>query len=186
MNLVPQSKSVKRRIVYVDDKVQKGLLIALVTLEVLLIAATLWMLYVQLGAVVDAKLYRVHFIETPNIYPLLLKTALIGVVGLIAVNALMLWVAGWVWARHVDSILQPFRELIGKVESLDFSVDESVNIPHNVVSLALTWRDTKRQNLLRLRQEIARLDEFSELPDVETRRRASEILKTIRGLLPKQ
>jgi len=186
MNLNAQSNSIKRRIVYVDDKVQKGLLIALVTLEVTLIVATLWMLYVQMGAVVDANLYRVHFVTTPNIYPLLLKTALIGVVGLIVVNALMLWIAGWVWARHVDSILQPFRELIGKVESLDFRVDKAVDIPHNIVSLALTWRNTKRQNLRLLRQEIAQLNELDDLSNVETQQRASEILKAIRRLLPNQ
>ena len=186
MNLIAQSNSIKRRIVYVDDKVQKGLLVALVTLEVALIVVTLWMLYVQMGAVVDANLYRVHFVSAPNIYPLLLKTALIGVVGLIAVNVLMLWVAGWVWARHVDSILQPFRKLISKVEALDFSVDKTEDIPHNVVSLALTWRNTKRQNLRLLRQEIARLDEFDDLSKAEAQQRASEILKAIRRLLPAQ
>src|SRR4030065_2767874 len=106
MNAKPQSDIIKRRIVYVDDKVQKGLLIALVTLEALLIAGTLWMMYVQMGEVMDANLSRVHFYEQPNIYPLLFKTALAGVIGLIAINVLGLWVAGWGGARYVHWIVK--------------------------------------------------------------------------------
>lgn len=184
MNPIPKSNLVKRRIIYVDDKVQKGLLIALVTLEVLLIAGTLWMLYVQMGEVVDANLYRVHFSDKPNIYPLLLKTALVGVIGLIAINVLVLWVAGWVWARHVDSILKPFRELIGKVEALDFSEDAAIAIPHKVVDLALAWRHSKRQDMLRLRREIARLDELGDLSDAGAQQRARALLEAIREQLP--
>jgi len=184
MNAKPQSDIIKRRIVYVDDKVQKGLLIALVTFEVLLIAGTLWMMYVQMGEVVDANLYRVHFSEQPNIYPLLFKTALAGVIGLIAINVLVLWVAGWVWARYVDSILKPFRELIEKVEALDFSEDAVVVIPHRVVDLALAWRRSKRHELLELRKEIARLDELGDLSDAGARARARATLETIRGSLP--
>ena len=184
MNTMPQSNPIKRRIVYVDDKVQKWLLIALVTLEVLLIAGTLWMMYVQMGEVVDANLYRVHFSDKPNIYPLLFKTALAGVIGLIAINVMVLWVAGWVWERYVDSILKPFRELIEKVEALDFSEDAAMAVPHKVVDLALAWRRSKRHELIELRKEIARLDEPGDLSDAGARARARTTLETIRELLP--
>lgn len=184
MNSIPKSNLVKRRIIYVDDKVQKGLLVALVVLEILLIAGTLWMLYLQMSEIVDANLYRVHFSEKPNIYPLLLKTAMVGVIGLIAINVLVLWVAGWVWAHHVDSILKPFRELIGKVEAMDFTEDAPLVFPHKVVELALAWRRSKRQDMLKLRQEIARLDELGDLSDAATHARARASLEAIRELLP--
>lgn len=184
MNQTPKSNLVKRRIIYVDDKVQKGLLIALVTLEILLIAVTLWVLYVQMGEVVDANLYRVHFADKPNVYPLLLKTILGGVIGMIAINVLVLWIAGWVWMRHVNSIIKPFRELVGKVEALDFSEDAAAHVPHQVVELALAWRHTKRQRLLKLRAEIAKLDELGDLSDAAVRARARASLEAIRGMLP--
>ena len=186
MSTIPQPNLVKRRIIYVDDKVQKGLLIALVMLEVLLIAGALWMMYLQMCEVVDANLYRVHFSATPNIYPLLLKTALIGVLGLIAINVLVLWIAGWMWARHVDSILKPFRELIGKDEALDFSEDAPMVNPHKVVELALAWRHSRRQDLHRLREKISSLEDVGGLSDAESRARARAMLERIRELLPKQ
>jgi hypothetical protein len=159
----------KRRIIYIDDNVQKRLLIALVTLEVLLIASTLWILYIQMSKIVEANLYRIHMVQNQSVYPLLLKTIMIGLIGLIAVNALMLWVVSWIWARYVDSILNPFGKLVSKIEALDFREDEPISIPHQVVELALAWRHFDRQNMLKLRQEISQLDELEVSPNTQSR-----------------
>lgn len=183
MSGIPQSSFVKRRIVYVDDKIQKRLLIALLTIEVLLVVVTLGVLYWQMDSVMEANLYRVHFPGKHSLYPLLLETALAGLTGLVVINVLMLWVTGWVWARHVNSIVKPFRELIEKVEAMDFSEDAVMHVPHKVVSLAHAWRHTKRQRLLKLRAEIARLDELGELSSAEAQRRARASLGAIRELL---
>ena len=184
MNAIPQSNSIKRRIIYVDDKVQKGLLLALLALEILLVIGTLWVLYLQLGKVVDDNLYRVHLSNKPLIYPLLLKTPLIGLSGMVVINIVMLWVASRVWVRHVGLIVKPFMELMSKVEALDFSEDAAVHAPHKVVDLALAWRRTKRQRLLRLRMEIAKLDELGDLSGAEAQHRARAVLEEIRKLIP--
>ncbi len=175
---------IKRRIIYVDDKVQKGLLLALIVLEAALIAGTLWMLYQQMNEIVNANLYRVHFIEKPNIYPMLLKTVLLGVLGLIAINVILLWVVSWMWARHVDSILKPFGELVGSVGELDFTEKTKFDAPHKVVELAHEWHSSKRQQLLKIREEIARLDALGDLSDPEANARARKSLEAIRDLLP--
>ena len=183
MNAIPQSNSIKRRM-YVDDKVQKGLLLALLALEIMLVIGTLWVLYLQLGKVVDNHLYRVHPSNKSLLYPLLLKTPLIGLSGMVVINIVMLWVASRVWIRHVSSIVKPFMELMSKVEALDFSEDAAVHAPHKVVDLALAWRHTKRQRLLRLRREIAKLDELGDLSGAEAPRRARASLEEILKLLP--
>lgn len=183
MSGIPQPGFVKRRIIYVDDKIQKRLLIALLTIEILLVVVTLGVLYWQMNSVTEANLYQVHFPGKPNLYALLLKTALAGLTGLVVINVLMLWIAGWVWACHVDSIVKPFSELIGKVEALDFSEDAVMHVPHKVVGLVLAWRHTRRQHLLKLRAEITKLDELGELSSAETQRRARASLEAIRELL---
>jgi len=184
MSSIPESMPIKRRIIYVDDTVQKGLLLALIILEVALIAGTLWMLYQQMSEIVNANLYRVHFVEQPNIYPLLLKTILVGVLGLIAVNVILLWVASWIWARHVDSILRPFRDVVASVGDLDFTEKATSEVPHKVVELALQWHLSKRQQLLKIREEIARLDELGDLSEPEANAKARKSLEAIRELLP--
>jgi len=184
MSMMPRFSRLKRRTIYLDDKVQKGLLIALVTLEILLIVGTLLMLYLQMSEIVDANLYRVQISGRQDILPLLLKTALVGVVGLVSINILVLWIAGWVWVRHVDSILKPFRELIGKVEALDFSEDKDMAVTHEVVNLALAWRNSRRQDLLKMHREIARLGDLGDLSGVGMRAQACASLEVILELCP--
>jgi hypothetical protein len=184
MSANTESMPIKRRIVYVDDKVQKGLLLALILLEAALIAGTLWMMYQQMGEIVSANLYRVHFIEQPNIYPLLLKTILVGVLGLLAINVILLWLVGWMWARHVDSILQPFRKVVDRVATLDFTGQEYAAAPHKVVELAQEWHGAKRQQLLKIREEIARLEELGDFSGPEAKAKARKSLEAIRELLP--
>lgn len=186
MNTITHSNIIKRRIYYVDESVQKGLLTSLLTIEAFLIIGTLVMLYMQMGNVVEDSLYRVHLSDNrADIYMQLLKIALNGMISMVAINLLILWIASWVWGRHVKSIIKPFRELLGKVEALDFSEDTVVHIPHKVVDLALTWRYTKRQRLLKLRAEIAKLDELGDLSSAGARRHARASLEAIRELLPR-
>ena len=174
-------KIIKRRIVYVDHSVQKWLLIALVSLEIILVASALWLLYLQLINTVEANLYRAHAVGKPDIYPLI-KMAIIGLSCLLAINLFVLWIVDLVWGRHLTSILRPLTELVTRVEALDFSPDELSAKPHKVVELAHTWRETERQRLLALRAAINQLGVPGQTDGSADKDRA--ILETIRKLLP--
>lgn len=183
MNMPAQPDMIKRRTIYVDDSVQKWLLVALVTLEIMLITSALWLLYLQLISTVEANLYRAHAVGKPDIYPLL-KAALIGLGGLLAINIIVLWIADRLWARHLASILQPFMALVNKVETLDFSAGSLPAKPHEVVNLARSWRDTERQRLLNLRAAINQLEAPGETSSDEQKERLRAALETIRQFLP--
>lgn len=173
----------KRRIKYVDDAVQKGLLITLVALEILLVSVTLWILYLQLIGTVEANLYRAHSAGKPDINPLL-QTALIGLGGFLVINIIVLWVADRLWARRLKSILQPFTELMLKTEKLDFSSDTHQFKPHKLVEVAQIWRSAERQRLINLRKAIHQLSESGETPSQTDKERTRATLETILKLLP--
>ncbi len=183
MSTVPEPDFVKRRIFYVDEAVQKWLIVALVTIEILLLSGALWVLYLQLSGALDANLYRAHFAGKPRIYPPL-ETALISLAGLAAVNIVALWIADWVWVRHINSILQPLTELTGKIEALDFSEDAPAATGHEVIALTRAWRKTERQRLLCLRAEIARLEVHGDRSFPEADDRARTALEAIISQLP--
>ena len=183
MNAIPQPDFAKRRIVYVDERVQKWLIIALVTIEVMLLSGALWVIYLQLSGALDANLYRAHIAAKPRIYPPL-QIALIGLVGLATVNIVALLVADWVWARHLNSILQPLLELVGRVEALDFFEDAPAASPHKVVELARAWRKMERQRLLNLRAAITQLETPGDPSSPEAEMRARVALEAVRKLLP--
>ena len=181
--MTTQPKMIKRRQVYVDHSVQKWLMIALVTLEVVLVSGALWLLYTQLIHTVEANLFRAHAVAKPDIYPLI-KLAIIGLSGLLIINLLVLWIVDRLWARHLSSILQPFSSLVAKVEALDFSPDESPTKLHNVVELAHTWRHTERQRLQALRVAINELPTNSPTLSPAEKKQVRHTLETIRQLLP--
>lgn len=184
VNEKKQSISVKRRIIYVDGAVQKWLLIALVAFEIALVSGALWLLYLQLSAVVEDNLYRVHFSDEPHIDPMLIKNVLFGLGALVAINVGVLLIVDWFWSRNINSILQPFAKLLGKVEALDFSEDMAVPKSHKVVDLAHAWRNSERQRLFKLRTEIAKLEGRGGSSDPQEKARARETLEYIVKLLP--
>ena len=183
MNMPIQPNLVKRRIIYIDHTVQKWLLVALVALEILLVTGALWLLYLQLISTVEANLYRAHAVAKPDIYPLL-RAVLIGLGGLLIINIAALWAVDRLWARRLESILQPFTELMRKTEALDFSADAPEINPHKVLELAQAWRATERQRLLNLRAAIKQLNASGEPSSAAEVEHVRTTLETIRKLLP--
>ena len=184
MNTKSQPISIRRRIIYVDGAVQKWLLIALVAFEVILVSVALWLLYLQLQSMVEANLYRIHFSDKPNVDPVLVKNMLFGLGGLIGINIAVLLVVDWFWSRHVNMILQPFTQLLSKVEVLDFSEDIAVAEQHKVVEIAHVWRNNERLRLFKLRSEIAKLEVSGDFSTPQGQQRTRTTLESILKLLP--
>lgn len=159
----PTAQPHQRRIKYIDQALQKWLLIALVTLEILILAGAGALLYFKLDAVVEASLYRVHLAGQPSMLSVLLKESLQIVVGLVAINLLALFVADRIWARHVRGILGALRELLSSVQSLDLREESVSNIPpkHDVLSAGLDWHRAERERHLALHQSVTALEHMA-------------------------
>lgn len=159
MSPIPASGDPRRarRIHYVDERIQKWLLVALVVIEVILAGAAVALLDWRLSGVVEENLYRVHLAEAE---PLLgqLALAAFNVLGVfVAVNAVAVLAADAVWRYHVDSVVTDFMGLIGKTRELDFSPDPEAT-RHEVLALAAAWRSRERARLATIRVQVGRLD----------------------------
>lgn len=171
MNTLPKSPNPaqphQRNIQYIDQALQKWFLVALVTLEVLILAGAGAILYFRLDAAVEESLYRVHMAGQPSMLSVLLKESLQIVVGLIAINLIALFVADRIWARHVRGILSELRKLLSSVRDLDLREDTVTGIlpRHEVLSVGLDWHRAERERHLALRESIAALDRMVEQTD---------------------
>lgn len=146
-----------RRIHYVDERIQKWLLVALVVLEVALAGAAVAVLDWRLSGVIEDNLYRVHLAEAE---PLLgqLTLAAVNVLGVfVAVNAIAVLAADAIWRYYVNSVVHDFMALIGKTGDLDFSPDPEAT-RHEVLALAAAWRARERARLAEIRVQVGRLD----------------------------
>lgn len=167
MNILPKSstpeQSHQRNVTYIDQALQKWLLVALVALEVLILLGAGAILYFRLDAAVEDSLYRVHLASQPSMLSVLLKESVQIVVGLIAVNLIALLVADRIWARHVRGILGALRIILQSVRDLDLREEtvSEISPRHEILVVGLEWHRTERKRHLALRKSIAALEHMA-------------------------
>ncbi len=148
----------RRRLHYVDSSVQRSLLIAMVALEVFLVAATTWLAYWRLISLIDESMYRMSLSQGG---PTLMRLAQEGfaVLGLfVVVNLIALVIAAGIWSHHENRVLRDLVGLIGKTRDLDFSGDAEPRRQHEVLTLASAWRARERARFDAVREQVAQLD----------------------------
>jgi len=181
---IPQSAVVRRKIHYVDHAVQKWLVAALLALEVILVSAALWMIYIHLSEIIDQNLYRIHQHDGPSMFSQLLGETLTVLAGLVAANVLALLIADRIWGSYLHSILAPFGVMMARVEALDFGEDQPLPRSHETLELALAWRSMERLRCKNIRDEIAGIDPQQDFADPQAREKLRVSIERLRGLLP--
>lgn len=172
----------RRKIHYVDETLQKFLLVGLVVLEAGLAAGLTWMMFGRLNQIIEDNLYRVHLGGSVPILAQLTHEALIllGIFSVVNLIALLLVDLGW--RRYVNSILRLFMRLMGKTYQLDFTSDPEISDRHQVLDMAKTQRVQDRNRLTEIRQQLSRL-EPAMLAANDTQG-VHDVLKALDELLP--
>jgi hypothetical protein len=145
----------------VDHSVQRSLLVGMVLLEVALVAASTWQLHSHLNELIEESLYRVHHAVTGPMLSLLLTEALRILGAFIALNLVALLVAEGIWTLHKGRVVKAFAQLIEKTRHLDFSGDAEADRDHEVLELALAWREGERARFASIRERVAKLRELA-------------------------
>lgn len=185
MNSLSQPSPVRRKIHYVDHAIQKWLLVALVTLEVLLVIAALWGLYQELGNVIEQNIYRIHYTDNQRIFPLLLKNSVYILAAMLVANAVAALIADRIWAYYVNAILRAFSTLMIRTGKLDF-LDDADNSAHQheTVERALTWRKSERVRCQKIREKIGTLESNTDFTDPQKREKTKGALADFLQILP--
>lgn len=154
----PPRPTYRRRLHYVDKSIQRSLLVAMVALEVSLVAASIGFTYWRLSQLIDENMYRMHVVHTGPTW-MLFAGEVFWVLGLFAVvNMLALMVAARIWSHHENLVLREFRTLIGKSRALDFSSDADTRRRHEVLALAVAWRAQERLHFDAIRDQVSKLE----------------------------
>ncbi len=148
----------RRKTRYIDHVLQKWMLIAFVSLEVIVLSIGGAILYSALNAVVDADLYRIHFVDQRSMLSALLKESMVILGWMGAANIVALVVADRIWAYYVNDILGTLRGLLSRTRDLDLAADVELPRSHKAVALALAWRDVERDRQRALHESLALID----------------------------
>ena len=184
MNTIQTHHRHKRKIRYIDAAVQNRLLVSFILLEVLLISVGMVVLYLDLKAVADENLFRIHFAASESLSALLLREAMQTLGVLVTVNVAALVLAEWLWSRYLSSILHPFCNLLGRTGGLDFTHDETSGQQHSVLEYTIAWREIERARLNGIRTELAKLNEHADYSSASTLAKTRETLKNLKVFLP--
>lgn len=172
----------QRKVKYIDHVLQKWLLVALVFLELVVLSVAGAILHFRLDAIVEENLYRVHFEARDSMLSVLMVESAWIVGGMIAVNLLALFVADRIWVRYVNGICADLRRLLTNTRALDLRKDPDVLERHEVLSLAVAWRQAERARHLALHQSIEHLATQNSADPQEYR----EALLAVRRHLPEK
>lgn len=153
--------SYRRHIFYVDGSIQGPLLLAMVLLEVILLATATWIAYQHLNGLVEDSLYRVHITDTGPVWKRLAIAGGWMLGAFAAINLLALMIAEWMWSRRENLVIQSFNQLTTKTSGLDFSIDPPVVRSHRVLSLTLSWRARERERFQAIRREADKIQNYS-------------------------
>ncbi len=172
----------RRKSHYVDETLQKFLLVGLVVLEAGLAGMLAWMMFWRLNQIIEENLYRVHLADAGPILIPLMQEALILLGIFSAVNLIALVLVDFIWRRYVYSILRLFMQLMGKTSRLDFTSDPEIRHQHQILELAETQREQDRNRLIEIRTQLSRINPVTTTNDVQD---VSDVLESLDELLPK-
>ncbi len=172
---------VRRRRHYLDRSLQGWLLVGLIALEVTLFSIAMLILYQDLNAVVEARLYSAH-VDPGGDMPALLQVTLRLLGGLLLINLFAVFVADRLWSRRVNHITGDLRQVLKRVGALDFSRHCPVAEDHAVLAAACRWQSVEAERCQHIREVISALQttDTSDKAIVDTR----EKLQQLRKLLP--
>lgn len=172
-----------RRIHYIDHVLQRRLMMALVVLELIVLAIAGAFLYIRLDAIVEESLYRTHLAAQPAMFPLLLREAMKIVAGMILANLAALLVADRIWVTYVYGIRTALRELLTASRELDFRDVPEMEIGHRVIADAMQWRVSERTRIAALEVHLAALESDAMSGHLDQGEFDAR-LKVAQGLLP--
>lgn len=177
-----EARANRRRRCYVDGLLQGRLLWILVSVELAVVALSMYALYAGLSGILEEQLYRAHRSEQ-GLHELLVPRLAVAVVVLTLANLLILVGLEWSWGRFLHRMLGQFRVLLGRTERLDFRRDQPLGPRHALIERLVAWRQAERRRAESVRALVAGLDPEADFTRAGPRRVAQERLARLRRLL---
>lgn len=155
----PTRPAYRRRRRYVDSSVQRSLLLAMMTLEVTLGAASIWLLHWRLVHFIEDSMYRMQVAHAGLTLMRLVAEGFPVLVLFVLTNLLALTLVAGLWSARENLVLRDFSKLMEKTRELDFSSDPEPRRQHEVLKLATAWRALERARFAALREQLASLED---------------------------
>jgi len=167
---------------FIDASLQGRLLVALIGLELVLFTGAMVWLYLDLSAIIEANLYRVHYADAGGHSPFL-ATLFTVIPAILLVNLLALWLADIIWRAYVRRIVNQLRRMLGRISELDLRERQGdKNVHHEVIDRARNWLAHERKEFQAIKSAVNTLPDTIDFSDEKELNRTKEVLRELQTL----
>lgn len=174
----------QRKHFYNDHKLQGYLLVALIVLELVLVALLLTYMYIEINRIIEGHLYRLHNTNTAS-WPEMLLLLGSAMAAFLIVNIAALYLAHLIWGRYVRQTIRLFSAGLDRIIALDFSGRlQSPPGHHQIIDLLETWFAREQDRNRQIALQLERLNGYAAGPlAAQQRQELRQILNQYRSLL---
>ena len=167
---------------FIDASIQGRLLVALIGLELVLFAGAMVWLYLDLSAIIEEHLYRVHYADAGGPSPLL-ATLFTIIPAILLVNLLALWLADTIWRAYIRRIVNQLRRMLERISKLDLRErPEDENVQHEVIDRARKWLANEREEFQAIKNAVNTLPDTIDFSDKKELDRVKGVLQELQTL----
>lgn len=149
----------QRRKHFIDSRLQGRLILLMVALEIIILAAAMFYLDYRFAHLIEHDLYSIHRINQADMLSAFAEQIGWVVFEMVILNAMMLFIAHYIWSRQISSVVQVFRNDLYQIRSLQFIELEHVKNPvHELLTLLDRWYTNERNRIAALKQEIKQVN----------------------------
>ena len=148
----------KRKKYFIDSRLQGRLIMLMVALEIVMLTVAMLYLNNRFESIIEHDLYAIHRITQADILSAFIEQIGWVVFEMGILNAMMLFIAHFIWSRQLSAVVQIFHDNLYNVRSLKFVALEHVNKPvHELLTLLDLWYSNERKCIAELKQEIGQI-----------------------------
>ncbi|VAX13604.1 hypothetical protein MNBD_GAMMA24-1630 [hydrothermal vent metagenome] len=179
-----QNPAHRRHQHFIDATIQGRLLAALIVLELVLFSGAMIWLYLDLSAIIDAHLYRVHYADNTDGLSPFLATLFTVIPVILLANLVALWLADVIWRGYVRRIVNQLRRILARISKLDLREEpEDRRVHHDVIVKARSWLANERQAFQKVKKVVSTLPETIDFSDEKELIRTRSALRELKTFL---
>jgi len=140
---------------FIDSRLQGRLIGLLVALEIAILVAAMFYLNYRFASIIEHDLYAIHRISQADMLSFFAEQIGSVVFEMIMLNAMMLFIAHYVWSRQINAVIQVFHNDLNHIHTMQFIEFSHINKPvHELLTLLNLWYSNERERIIALKKEI--------------------------------
>jgi hypothetical protein len=173
----------QRKKIFIDSRLQGRLILLMVALEIIILAAAMFYLDYRFANLIEHDLYSIHRLNQADMLSAFAKQIGWVVFEMGILNAVMLFIAHYIWSRQISSVVQVFRNDLYQIRSLQFiELDHFKKPVHELLTLLDLWYSKERRRIAAVKQEIGQINVKDHYLDNELKTVREQINRCVRLL----